>query len=305
VNPCNSRLAALGLALRQTFGRPFAFALVLAASAGVLAAVVLGSLLAWRTAPWEAPAWMQAEALVLVAGAEGEVDLAAVRASLRQVPAVAAAEFIGRDAALRDLAQRKALAGTGLAELRPNPLPDGFRVRFVPGAGPEQVEAAVEALRKLRHVDAVEFQPELLRRAAALAQLVQRIAWLLAGLAAAALLAALLVAVTFWSGLDAAEVRVLHRLGAEVGVIVRPAAYAAGISLLAAALLAWWWVAAASTWIEPALAELAQHWGLHWAPLALPPGSAALLCGAAGLLGWLLAALVLRWTVRRQLRAAD
>lgn len=302
MNPYDSRLAALVEAVRRLARRPLGFLLATASSAFVLAALVLVGLLGWRLAPWEAPAWMQPEALVVVAGAEGEVDLAALRSSLRQVSAVASADFVGRDAALHDLAQRKGLAGAGLAELRPNPLPDAFRVRFAPGASADQVEAAVTALRKVRSVDAVEYQPELARRAGALLQLAGRLGVLLGALLLAALFATLLVAASFWSRADEAELRVLHRLGAELGAAVRPDAYASALTMLAAALLAWWIVRSATAWVEPALAELVQRWGLHWAADPLPAWSAGALCAGAGALALLLASIVLRVQGRKRLR---
>jgi cell division transport system permease protein len=242
----------------------------------------------------------------MVAGAEGEVDLSALRsalrASLQQSALVASVDFIGRDVSLRELAQRKSLAGVGLADLRPNPLPDSFRVRFAAGSAPEQVEASVAALRKLKSVDAVEFQPELYRRAAALAQLGSRLAVLMAGFLLASLLIAVALAATFWIRADREEIRVLHLLGADPAVVIRPGAYAAGVSLFVAALLAWWIAAAAAAWLEPSLADLAQKYGLHWAPDPLPAWGAALACVGVAVSGALLAALAIWLSVRRRLK---
>jgi cell division transport system permease protein len=249
---------------------------------------------------------MQAEALVLVAGAEGEVDLSglrsSMRASLQQTTLVATIDFVGRDVSLKDLAQRKSLAGIGLADLRPNPLPDSFRVRYAAGSAPDQVEASVAALRKLKNVDSVEFEAELYRRAAALAQLAGRLALLAVGFLVASLLISVALAATFWSRTDRQELRVLHLLGADPVAVVRPGAYAAGLSLFAAALLAWWITAAASAWLEPALAELAQKYGLHWAPNPLAAWGAALACLGVAILGALLAALALRLAAQRQFK---
>lgn len=308
MNPDAGRSAEWRAALARTLGRPFAFVLVTGSIAFVFAALALAALAAWRIAPFEAPAWTQAEALVLVAGAEGEVDLAALRAALRgavQPPGIlAAVEFIGRDAALRELARRKNLAGTGLAELRPNPLPDAFRVRFAAGAPPDQVEAAVAALHKVKSVESVEFQPELGRRAAALGQLAGRVGAVLAALLGAALLLAILLAATLWAHADPQELRVLYLLGADPAVVVRPAAYAAGISLGCAALLAWWFVVTAGAWLDPGFAALARQYDLHWSDDPVPSWVGPLACALAALVGALLSGGVLHLAVRRRLRAA-
>ncbi len=304
MNPFGSRLSALRAALGRTLGRPGAFALVVGAMAFVFSALALAVLTAWRATPFEPPGWMQAEALVLVVGAEGEVDLAGVRSSLRsslqKSGLVATIDFVGRDAALRELAQRKNLAGIGLAELRPNPLPDAFVVRFATGAAPDLVEAGVAALRKVRSVDTVEFQPELYRRAVVLAQLGARLGLVLTGFLAASSLVAVVLASTFWSQWDPQEVRVLHLLGADPAAFVRPSAYAAGLSLLAAALLAWWIVALVCSWLDPVFADLAQKYGLHWTPDPVPAWVAALICAGVALLGVSLVSLVLRLWLRHR-----
>jgi len=305
INSFGARAAALQSAGRRILGRPGASALAIGALACALAGAALVAIAAWRSAPFEAPSWMQAEALVLATGAEGEVDLAALRGALRAaLPQPAAAvgfEFVGRDTALRDLAQRRGLAGTGLADLRPNPLPDGFRVRFAPGTPPEQIDAAVGALRRVRGVDAVEFDAQLVRRAALLVALCGRVAMLAGVLLAATLLLAAFVAATVWSRAADDELFVLHLLGAEPAAMVRPAAYAAGLGVLCAALLAWGFVVVLAGAMDPLAAEFARQYGLHWEPLALPPWTPVPLCLALAGAGALAASLGLRATLRRRL----
>jgi cell division transport system permease protein len=297
-----SRWGALKAALRATLGRPLAFALVVGSMGMVLATLALLALTLWRAWPLEAPRWMRAEALVLVAGGEGEVDLAAVGSALRQVPRVLSAEFVGRDAALAGLAQRKGLAAAGLADLRPNPLPDAFLVRFGPDESPEAVEAAVAQLAKVRNVDSVEYQPETYRRAAALAQLGARVARVLTALLAALLILGVAVTVGFATRLDRAEARVLTLLGADPAAICRPYVYAGGIGVLAAAALAGWITRLAAAWLEPAWADLAQKYSLHWAPDPLPAWAGAALCAGAALLGTLVSAVAARIALRKAIR---
>lgn len=296
---------ALRAAVRRLVRRPLASVLVLVLLAGTIALAALAAAVAWRGAPWDAPPWMQPQALVLVAGAEGETDLAALRTALRaalpQADPAVGFDFVGRDAALRDLAQRRGLAGSGLAELRPNPLPDAFRMRFAAGTPPERVEAAVAALRKVRGVDAIEYDAELVRRAALLGTLGRQALVACAVLLAAALGLGGIVAASLWSRADDEEAAVLHLLGAAPAQIVRPAAYALGLGLLCAAALAAVAVVEASAALDPALLELAQRYGLHWDAQPLPAWSALLLClgpAAAGTLG---AAVALRRALQRRL----
>lgn len=304
-NPYSGRIAALRAAFGLVLGRPLSFLFVAGVGALALAAAALTVVAAWRALPLTPPPWMQAEALVVVAGGEGEVDLAALRSALRasvQPPEiVASVDFLGRDAALRELAQRKDLAGTDLAGLRPNPLPDSFQLRFAPAATPDQVEAAAASLRRVKNVDTVLYQPEPLRRAALLSRAggVLALVWVCA--LAAAILAAGALAIASWSWLDPQELRVLHLLGAERGVGVRPAAYAAALSVLVSAFLAWWLSAVAGTWLEPSIADLAQRYSIAWKKEALPPWLPGLACAGAALLGGSAAALALRLAARRRL----
>ena len=308
-NPYGGRLAALRAALGLAWRRPLLFLLVTLVSALVLAAAGLAAAAAWRLSPFAAPSWMQAQALVVAAGGEGEVDLGTLRTALRaavQPPElVLSIDFVGRDAALRELAQRKDLAGIDLAALRPNPLPDSFQVHFAPGATPEQVEAAAAALRRVRNVDTVVYQPEPLRRAWQLARLGRQLVVLVACVLAASVFAVAMLAVTAWARVDPQEMRVLHLLGADPGAGLRPAAYATGLSLLASALLAWWASVMAGAWLDPSLADLAQRYSIGWRQEPVPPWLPALACAGAALLGAFAAALALRLSARRGPRHAS
>jgi cell division transport system permease protein len=299
VSYTTSRVSAMGEALRRTFGRPIEFGLVVASSATVLASAALIALTLWRALPLEQPQWLRPQALVLAVGAQGEIDLAAVQTALRRVAMVASADFLARDAALAELAQRKSLSAIGLTDLRPNPLPDAFLVRFVAGAAPEAVEAAVAEMRKVKNVESVEYQPELYRRFALLSQLATRVCLLLAAPLAAALIIGLSLAASLWVRVDQDEVQVLNLLGAEPSIMRRPYVYAGAMSLFLAAALAWWVVEATSAWLEPLISSAAQQFALHWAPAALPIWAGVLFCLAAALLGAALSALAARVATRR------
>lgn len=265
----------------------------------MLASFALIALTLWRASPLEQPQWMRPQALVLAAGAQGEIDLSALQAALRRVANVTSADFLARDTALAELAQRKSLSAVGLTDLRPNPLPDAFLVRFVPGAAPEIVEAAVAEMRKVKNVESVEYEPQLYRRISLLSQLGARIGLLLAAPLVAALIIGVSLAASMWVRIDQDEVQVLNLLGADHSVMRRPYVYAGAVSLFVAAALAWWMVAAASSWLEPLIGSAAQQFALRWAPEGLSIWAGALFCLGATLLGALLGSLAARLAIRR------
>ena len=296
-----SRTGALREALRRLLERPAGLLLALGSAAFVLATLLLGALLAWRALPLATPAWMQPQALVLVAGAEGEVDLGAVRASLAKVEKVQSIDFFGRDAALAELAQRKALSAVGLNELHPNPLPDSFSVRFAPGAAPEAIEAAVAGLRKVQSVEAVVYQPEAYRRFFLLWQSARRLSMLLAVAIALALAGGIALAARSWMAPDRPELALLQMLGADPATMRRPYVYGGAATLGLAAACAWWTVTWTFGWIDPVLADLAREFSLHWSGNPLRAWWGAPFCLAAALLGAILASLHLRTVVARNL----
>lgn len=294
----DSRAAALRSALARTVGQPLRFFPLVLAAAAVIAAALLGAIGAWRLQPLEAPSWAYPQALVLAAGAEGEVDLAALGLALRKVANVSAANFVGRDAALADLAQRPGLASLGLRELRPNPLPDAFVVRFAVDAGPEAVEAAVAQLRKVHDVESVQFQPEAYRRTWALARLARRLMLLGAVVLAAAVVIGLSALAAFRLRPDPDEIRLLDMLGAEPAAVRRPYIYGGALSLLLAAALAVWITAGVAAGLDPLVADLALQFGLHWSAEAIPGWYAIAFCTAAALLGAALASVAVRVAIR-------
>ncbi len=293
-----TRAAALGEVFAELGRRPLASLLGILAMATAILITALAGLLASRAGSVDAPPWSRAEALVVAAGGAGEIDLGAIRAALARVDGVASVEFIARDAALAQLAQRKGLAVLHLQELRPNPLPDAFVVRFAPGIAPEAVEAAVATLGRQKDVESVEYQPETYRRLNALADLARRAARAGAGWVALTLLLALALAHALWAAPPAADVRVLHMLGAEAGAIGRPYAYAGALRAGFAAALAWGALMAGLGWLEPSLAALAQRYGVAW-PLLAPPAAlgAGVIAGAA-MLGGVLSSLRARLVIR-------
>jgi cell division transport system permease protein len=275
MNFTGGRLSALGEVFAGIFRRPLSFLLSIGALALVFASAIVCAAIA-RALPIDPPSWMQAQALVLVAGAEGEVDLAAVRSAISQVAPVAASEFVGRDVALARLAQRKGLTSIGLEELKPNPLPDAFAVRFAPGASPDAVEAAIAQLRKLHNVEGVEYPPEPYRKLSTLLQAARLVVVGGAVFLGASLAIAIGLVAAAWPRVDAQEVEVLHLLGADPAVVRRPYVYSGALYFLLGAAGAWGSLAGAAHWLAPALGDLAQKYSLAWSmdPPALGTGLA-------------------------------
>jgi len=298
VNYTASRALALGEALRRTLGRPVEFVLVAGSTAVLLGVGALAALALWRAGPLDVPSAARPQALILAGGAQGEIDLGALQAALRRVATVASSEFVGRDAALSQLAQRKNLSSLGLAELRPNPLPDAFVVGFTAGAAPEAIEAAVAELRKVKNVESVEYQPELYRRIWLLGQLGSRLGVLLAAALAAALVIGVALTATLWGRVDPEEIRLLDLLGAEPAIVRRPYVYAGAISLLLAAALGWLLVVAASSWLEPWVSAAALQFALPLAPALPLLWAGVAFCLGAALVGALVASAAARMAIR-------
>jgi len=300
MNYTTHRLSAAGEALRKTLGRPLAFALVVASCATLLAVLAFAAIGLWRLMPLQTPPWAQPEALVYFGGAEGEIDLAAAGLALRQVPLVASADFIGRDAALAELTQRHELAPLALRELRPNPLPDAFLVRFAPGATPEAVEAAVVALGKVKNVGAVQYQAAPFRKLAALTQLGRRLAPLSATFLVAVAAMGVLLASVFWCRIDLEELRILHLLGADAASLRRPYVYAGALCLGLAALLVWGVLNAMNASLEPYVTAVAQQYSLALVARPVPAWAGAAFVLAAAFIGAALASIFVRLAQWRQ-----
>jgi cell division transport system permease protein len=303
MNFTSGRLPALGEVFLGIFRRPVAFLLSILALALVFAFVIAAATVS-RTLPIATPPWTQAQALVLVAGAEGEVDLAAVRSAIQQVAPVATSEFIGRDAALARLAQRKGLAAIALEDLKPNPLPDAFAVRFAPGAAPDAVEAAVAQLRKLRYVANVDYQADPYRKLSALLETSRLLLAAGAVLSAIGLAIAIGLAVALWPRVEAREVEVLHMLGADPAVVRRPYVYCGALYFLLGAAAAWGILAGFAHWFGPTLAELAQNYSLTWSmdsPAAL---TGLAFCFFSACFGAMFASGAAFFSMRRILRLA-
>ncbi|MCC7546752.1 MAG: ABC transporter permease [Burkholderiales bacterium] len=223
----------------------------------------------------------------------------ALETALRAHPGAKSVRFVGRDAALADLAKSAGLGDVAQA-LPANPLPDAFvvDVRGTSAATLEQLRRDAAALPGVEHVQS---DHEWARRLDALVSLARS-----AVLAVAVLLAAGLVAITFNTirlqilG-RRAEIELAQLIGATDGFVRRPFVYFGLLQGLLGALVAWILVAAIAAALDRELAVLNRLYGsaLHF---GLPaPLTVAGLSGLCALLGALGAALSVQDYLRRGL----
>jgi cell division transport system permease protein len=277
---------------------------------GALAAVSMTSailaligLFWWHVRPLSSPDWMRAQAVVMVAGAEGDVDLSTLGRNLAEKEGVVRVDFISREAALHDLTMRPGLAGAALGDLHPNPLPDAFRIVFDAGMPLDRVNVALGHIGKMNHVANWIFDQDLYERTLAFRRLLQ----------SAAGLAVLIVAgwvLSIWLGLrtvlavnlDAA--RIANLVGAPAVQIRRPHVYAGALFGALAALASVALVQAVSALILSDLVYLITQMGLTWQRWVAPPWVMAAAVAMGVTMGAAIQSVRWRFLARRQYRAA-
>jgi cell division protein FtsX len=225
--------------------------------------------------------WVRPRAIAWVDAPQGSVDLGQVRNGLLQVPGVAGADFIARDAALDQLARAAGQPDPALAALRPNPLPDTFVLHLEPGLGEEAIGQAVADLGRVAHVSRVDHDAQALARARLAAQALR--AGLMLVLALVLLSAAAGLRVAAPRPFSPAARRVLSDLGAEPLDLLRPPLLAAAFGGLLAGGLSLLLATTAMRLLAPWRSAIESMYSLT---ISLPGGAVATA-------GWLLAALVL------------
>lgn len=221
----------------------------------------------------------------------------AVEAHLRGHPSVRTVRFVGKDAALEDLA-RSAGLGDVAAVLPGNPLPDAF-VADVSGGSAGELERLRREAANWSGVEHVQSDLEWAQRLDALLSLGRTFV-----LTVASLLAAGLIAITFNTirlqilG-RRAEIEVAQLIGATDAFVRRPFIYFGLLQGLLGAAVAWLLVAAIAASIGQELAVLNRLYGAAFR-FGLPsPALVAGVCGLCALLGALGAALSVQDYLRR------
>jgi len=267
-------------------------------AAGFVAALAAGWLLAcaglFATALPGADGYAQAlpstgaRAVVFADFASTAQDLGAIQQAISVTPGVGAFRFVARDEALASLAQRYETMGSrnALADLSANPLPDAFVIDFDPAAASAVVSSAVEAWRRLAHVDAVQADLDGFRTWEAARPALR--------IAAAAIAAAAAIGIAWclaWSAASFARLRddevvALRLVGADEPLVRAPGRLGGALMLGLAGACA---LAAASASTEAAIAAVqaaAARWlgivvGAPWTARDHPAAALAFVVVAA------------------------
>lgn len=294
-------LAVRGYALREMLRllrrRPGSFVLAVLLAAAAFTAPLAGTTVALALAPLAGELALGPEINLFLAPATPTTEIRQLQSSLAARAGVSRVEWVTRDAALKSLAQRSGSSAIG--ELKANPLPDVLVVSFASSVAPAELESATAALRKLPRVDAVGADTGWHRKLAALLETGTLVGLFIAGLSATLLVLIVLGAVQLQLATSRDDIRVLRLVGADDRFIVRPFAYAGGLTLAAgatlAALVTWLALAAAGAQI----AELARLYGLSLAIVPLPPHWLLAIIATAALVGGTTAAIGARLALAR------
>jgi cell division transport system permease protein len=285
---------ALGLIGR----RPAAWTAAVVVAGLALATVVLVALIGWNLRPLLDQSSIAPEATVVVASATTAAETDALRSALSLLPAVAAARFVARDAALAQIASRTPADRDAIGQLAANPLPDVVVLSFRADASPAVIDSTAAVIKKMARVDGVELDLGWYRKL-----------WAVAGIGAtglSALAVALLVHAASWlvvavavsSPMDPRRVQLLWMLGADDRAVRRAPVAAAALTGLTVAVIALVSVRTGWQWLDRELVSLKRLIvatpSLHWPPTPWVAGFVAATLLAGALIGSIRARLVLR-----------
>lgn len=244
-----------------------------------------------------AQARIEPQLSVYLALEAGAAERAGIERRLAAHPGVAAARFISREEALRELRSRHGL-GDIVDTLPENPLPDAWIVRPASTA-PAELERLHAEISSWPRIASVQFDGQWARRLDAALRLARALT-----LALAALLAAALVAVTFNTIrlqilTRAEEIEVAKLIGATDAYVRRPFLYAGALQGMLGGCAALGIVASATLLANRHIEPLAALYQTHFAVAMVPLPDALALLGFAALLGWLGAWLSVTGHLRR------
>lgn len=226
-------------------------------------------------------------------------DAQAIAARLKNHTGVKTHRFVPRDAALADLKARSGLADV-IDTLNQNPLPDAFVVEARDGSA-AALESLREEMKRWPKVTHVQLDSAWARRLDAVLRLGQLALFLLAGALAFALAAITFNTIRLQVLTQREEIEVAKLIGATDAFIQRPFLYYGALLGLAGGATAWLIVWGGLALLNNGLIELAQLYGASFRLQHLTLQDSVAVCLAAGVLGWLGAAL----SLRRHLAAFD
>jgi cell division protein FtsX len=272
---------ALGLIGR----RPLAWTVVVIVAGLAVGTVLLVAIVGWSVRPWVDQGSIAPDATVILASGATAAESDALRNALSLLPAVAAAQFVPRDAALAQIAQRTPADRDAIGQLAANPLPDVVVLSFRTATSPAAIESAVAAIKKMPRVDGVDFDLGWYRKLWAVAQIGAAGSLVLAGALLLHAVGWLVVAVVVSGPIDARRAQLLWMLGADDRAVRRAPLAAAALTALAVCLIALLSARAAWQWLERELASVGRLYAaaphLQWPPPAWLAGfvAAALVAG--------------------------
>ncbi len=291
-------LAVRGYALREMLRllrrRPGSFVLAVLLAAAAFTVPLFSAPVMLAAAPLADELRLGPEINLFLAPATPSAEIRQLQSSLSRRPNVTRVEWITREAALESLVQR---SGTAIGDLKANPLPDVLVVSLAADTPPAALETAAAEMRSLPRVESVGADTGWHGKLAAALRTAATAGLLLLGLSAALLVLIVLGAVQLQLSTSRDDIRVLRLVGADDGFIVRPFAYAGGLTLACAALLAAALASAALGRVGTQASELA---GLYGLTLTIPPLRLewlAAVVALAAFVGYVTAALGTRWTL--------
>jgi len=201
--------------------------------------------------------------------------------------------FIPREQALDDLKARSGLSAA-LDTLGDNPLPDSYVMKLAGSASAadaSRIDAMVEQLHQLPHVDTVQVDSAWVKRLAALLGVLRLVLLLLAGTLGVVVIAVVFNTIRLQVLTQREEIAVSKLLGATDNFIHRPFYYTGALLGLCAGAVALGGVALALQPLNAAIAEFARLYASEFqlAPLsALEVAGLLAISAGLGLIGAML-----------------
>ena len=284
--------------------RPAAWLAAVLLAGLALGAELLAAISFWSLRPLAEQVSIAPEATVALATGVAASESDALRASLSQLPAVAATRFVPRAAALAQIAARTPADRDAISQLAGNPLPDVLVVTFRPQVDPDVIESTAAVIRKMARVDGVEIDLGWYRKFRALARLGAVVTVVVLAAIAIQAVGWLLVAVAVSAPIDARRVQLLWQLGVDDrGVRGAPVA-AAALTSLAAAVVALTAARAGWRWLDGEFGSIARMYAsparLLWPDPAWLAGFALVVLVLGAVIGSIRARARLR-TIRMEL----
>ncbi|MEW6024417.1 MAG: permease-like cell division protein FtsX [Pseudomonadota bacterium] len=279
---------ALGAALSTVRKAPGSFLFNVLVVAVALALPFAGITLLDNVRPMSEQLSVDPEVSLFVQPEATREEAQALGPQLRQIidDNKASITFIPREKALDDLKARSGLSAA-LDTLGDNPLPDSYVMKLAgssSAADAARIDAVVEQLQQLPHVDTVQVDSAWVKRLAALLGVLRLVLLLLAVTLGVVVIAVVFNTIRLQVLTQREEIAVSKLLGATDNFIHRPFYYTGALLGLCAGAVALGGVALALQPLNAAIAEFARLYASEFqlAPLSAPE-VAGLLAISAGL----------------------